>query len=461
MRPSVHLRAESLVNRSMDCFKNIKDHRTQNVQIPLHDAIMSAYAVFSLKFPSLLQFEKQSNHPARKENLKSMFKIKNIPSDTQMREILDPVSTDEFRGVFKSIFERIQRSKKLSAFEFTNRGDSAGNHPLHYLLAIDGTGFFNSDKVHCESCLTKKSKKSGVKYSHQMLMGALVHPNLKTVIPFAPEPIVRQDGHSKNDCEYNATKRLLKKIKKDHPRLGLVITGDGLYGKGAMIDEISSHGYSYLLSVKPGDHKSLYRFLEGSEQRGHVHNVKYEEVIGEKVKKKVTHKFRYKENIPLHQGSELISSTHFVEYWETTEWEGKKGPVKEEKHFSWVTNLKIRGKENLMKIMRGGRSRWSIENETFNTLKNQGYRFEHNFGHGKKNLSNNFATLMTLAFYIDQVQEMNCEMFQRALKLLGSKKKLWEDMRSCFCHFLIDSWDDLVKYLGRKRSTTTPRLNTS
>ena len=74
--------------------------------------------------------------------------------------------------------------------------------------------------------------------------------------------------------------------------------------------------------------------------------------------------------------------------------------------------------------MQGGRTRWHIENDTFNTLKNQGYQFDHNFGHGKQNLSVVLAFLMFTAFLIDQIQEFACKHFQAALKTVGRLKYL-------------------------------------
>jgi hypothetical protein len=108
---------------------------------------------------------------------------------------------------------------------------------------------------------------------------------------------------------------------------------------------------------------------------------------------------------------------------------------------------------NVSKIMRGGRARWRIENETFNTLKNQGYQFEHNFGHGKKNLSVVFAMLMMLAFLVDQVQQLACRLFQAVWAKLGSKRSLWEQMRALFFGYRFDSMEDIFKALlyGFKR----------
>ena len=98
--------------------------------------------------------------------------------------------------------------------------------------------------------------------------------------------------------------------------------------------------------------------------------------------------------------------------------------------------------------MRAGRARWKIENETFNTLKNQGYHFEHNFGHGYINLTDVLAVLMLLAFLIDQSQAMSCRLFQTAKKRLFSWLAFWERFRSTFFEFLILSWEDFYQALA-------------
>jgi hypothetical protein len=93
--------------------------------------------------------------------------------------------------------------------------------------------------------------------------------------------------------------------------------------------------------------------------------------------------------------------------------------------------------------MRAGRSRWKIENETFNTLKNQGYCFDHNFGHGEKNLGTVFSLLMMLAFLIDQIQQRTNKVFQAALKVAKSRRELWERIRNLWASFLVNSLQEL------------------
>ena len=106
------------------------------------------------------------------------------------------------------------------------------------------------------------------------------------------------------------------------------------------------------------------------------------------------------------------------------------------------------------RIMQGARARWRIENETFNTLKNQGYHFEHNFGHGYEHLSVVFAELMMLAFLVDQVQQLCCPLFQEARAKWGSKRLLWEKMRALFFDYALASMRELFEALvyGLKKS---------
>ena len=108
--------------------------------------------------------------------------------------------------------------------------------------------------------------------------------------------------------------------------------------------------------------------------------------------------------------------------------------------------------------MRGGRARWKVENETINTLKTQGYQFEHNFGHGKKNLSVIMALLMMIAFMIDELGFIACKYMQQAKQVLLGKKRMWRKIRSTFDSFFIDSWDDLFDGLikGIRKPKLTP-----
>ena len=225
------LNADALFKHIQEQFKKVPDTRSSNKKIQLDDALMSGFAMFSLKDPSLLAFE----HRRKKEdsNLRTIYGMSDIPSDTQMREILDDVNPKNLRPTFKSIFQKLQRGKMLEKYRFL-----AG----HYLLSLDGTGFFSSQKLKSESCMVKKNKKTGkLTYYQQMLGAAIVHPDHKVVIPFAPEMIIRQDGVNKNDCERNAAKRFLDDFRREHPHLKVIVVEDGLSSNAPHIEDLIRH----------------------------------------------------------------------------------------------------------------------------------------------------------------------------------------------------------------------------
>jgi len=406
------LSADALYALVKTSFAALPDHRPGQPTVPLADALLSAFALFALKDPSLLAFDAR-RHDA---NLKALFGIGQIPSDTRMREILDPVDPAHLRPVFNDVLRQVQRGKALEPFVF---------YQGCYLLSLDGTGYFSSQKIHCASCLEKVNQQTGaVTYQHQLLGAALVHPDHQEVLPLAPEPIVKQDGSTKNDCERNAAKRLLRKIRQEHPRLGLIVVEDSLASNGPHVRELLDQRFHFILGVKPGDHAFLFaRLLEAVVQEW-VTTLTWKEGPRRCA-------ITYVNQVPLNEANEDL----LVNYLEYNEYDAQGAQLK---HFSWITDMPItRGNARL--LARGGRARWKIENETFNTLKNQGYHYEHNYGHGEQNLSVVFALLMMLAFLVDQVQQRCCALFRAVWTKLGSKRALWEQLRSHFYHFTFQS----------------------
>ena len=326
-----HLNADALFATMRAGFNKINDHRPGEVQHSLADTLMSGFAMFSLKDPSLLAFDERRF--AEPHNLKTIYGTRTIPSDTSMREILDGVSPDCLRPLFKDAFRPLQRGKALEKMVFME--DS-------YLLNLDGTGYFSSKALY-------------------------------------------------------------------------------------------SDGFRYILGVKEGDHKFLFQFVDQAVENGET----IELVIGDKKREEISHCFRIVSNAPLNKSNQDRLVT-FVEYWELNAKTGK------EQHFSWITDLDIT-EENVYQFMRGARARWKIENETFNTLKNQGYQFGHNFGLGKQHLSEVFVLLMMLAFLVDQIQQLCCPLFQAAWKRWKTKRSLWEKVRSKFHEFHIDTMEELYR----------------
>lgn len=414
------LSAPGLLRIVRERFERIEDP-VAGRGLNLTDCLMSGLAVFGLKYPSLLSFERDARQAERtRSNLRSLYGVRRAPSDTRLRERLDEVDPGELRPAFKAVFAAVQRGKGLEGFEWMG----------HYLLSVDGTGQVSSSSVHCGNCCERHRRDGRVTYYHQLLGAVLVHPRHREVFPLAPEPIVKADGARKNDCEGNAAERLLRDARREHPHLKLIVVQDGLASRGPHIELLKELDMRFVLGAKPGDHAFLFQWVDTTPG---TRTFETADAGGTR------HRFRYHNGAPLNDANFELE-VNFLEYWELK-------PNGKQRHFSWVTDLPI-GEANLMDLMRAGRARWRIENETFNTLKNQGYGFGHNYGHGEKHLVTVFAFLMMLAFLIDQAQQRCCALFQAARAKEGRALYFWNTLRSLFLNFVLPDWETLYRAIA-------------
>ena len=395
--------------------ERIPEHAKGKVDVVMADALMTGFSVFALKDQSLLAFDERRRNA---HNLGTVFGITKVLCDSQLRTRLDAVSPVLLRPTFHALIGKFQSSGLMAPFEFLNG---------YYLLALDGTGTFSSDCIHSEECLTKTDKKTGKKtYYPKMLQAAFVHPDHKEVIPLPPEMIIKQDGSTKNDCEINASKRFFPIFRMMFPDIKVIVVEDGLYPNGPHLLELKKHDLRFIIGVKPGDHAFLFDYIKFAKAEG----LTKEFELKDPRRPNVTHRFMYLNAVPINE-SHLDIAVNFMEYWQIE-------PSGIKKHFTWVTDIRIT-KKTAYPIMKGGRARWKIENETFNTLKNQGYNLEHNYGLGAKHLSAVFATLMVLAFLTDQLQQLCWPMFDEARAKYRTNKALREDIRRIFKSFHVDS----------------------
>ena len=344
-----------------------------------------------------------------------------------MRTILDGVAPDSLRPAFRSVFRHLQRGKNLEGMTFLDG---------YYLISGDGTGFYSSSKVSSEYCMRKVSGKNGTKYYQQMYAAAFVHPEHKEVVPVFPELITRQDGSSKNDCERNASRRFWKGFRREHPHIKAISLEDGLSSNAPHIRDLQENNIRFILGAKDGDHKYLFDYVEQAVSRGEV----TEFTTQDKENPNIFHCFRFINQVPLNAANKDLL-VNFMEYWEANQ----DGEVV--KRFSWVTDLTIT-QDNAYDIMRAGRTRWRIENETFNTLKNQGYNLGHNYGLGEKYLSGVFTILMMLAFLIDQACQIGCWLYKEAMEKSGAKRLFWEYIRGIFHQFNVDSMETIYRAIA-------------
>ncbi|MEE4607139.1 MAG: transposase [Desulfobacteraceae bacterium] len=424
MHQKKHLSFSAMRKKMAERFRQIEDSRQEaKVDYEVHDCLMSAFAMMFFQDPSMLTFQRRLEDSIQQNNLKALFQVSSIPKDSQLRDVLDGLSNESIDCVFDDLFGALQRGKHLAQYKVLDG---------YYLVAIDGSEYFSSEKIHCPHCLVTKSKKK-TRYHHQILQAAMVHPDKRQVIAFAPEPVANTDGTKKQDCEINAGKRLICDLRERHPKMKIIIGGDGLYSKQPFIDEAKKARMSFVLVAKPADHKILFEWVNELTQLGEGGQLTIEDQSKDRC-----HTYRWVNQVPLN-GTKDADNVNFFEYQ----------IVKDGKttyRNSWVTDIYI-DEKNIKELVRIGRARWKIENETFNTLKNQGYHIEHNYGHGKNNLSMIFFILNLLAFFFHQVFELTDPLYQKCRTKFSSRKEYWNQLRCTFRILIFRSWTHLLTYL--------------
>lgn len=421
-----HLSFSSLRKMISTRLQSLSEQRqTEKIKHSIHDVFMSGFAMMFFQDPSILQFQKNLEDAVHNNNLKTLFQVRSIPKDSQMKEVIDTVDSSELEPLFEDFFRAAQRGKHLEQYRFL--GD-------FYLISMDGTGYFSSEKISCPGCLRKEDKKGKVRYEHQIVQAALMHPAKRQVIPLAPEELRNTDGKDKQDSEIGAGKRLIKKIRKSHPKLKIIIIADSLHSKQPFIQELKANGMSYILVAKSDDHKILMEWVNEQRQMKEVSRMQVKDEKGR------FHVYEWINEVPLNGNADTLWVNYF-EYWMID-----KG--KATYHNSWVTDIHITG-QNVAELVKGGRCRWKIENETFNTLKNQGYHIEHNYGHGEHHLSMNFFLLNLLAFFKHQIFELTDDLYQQCRVKLGSRRALWERLRSVIFVLIFTDWETLLQRVLR------------
>ena len=407
-------------------FRRISDQRDpKRITWELPAVAMSAFAMFFFQHPSLLEYQRRMKKKHGRSNLERMFQVEDLPSDTQMREILDGVTIEPLREVLSETFERMRRAEWSLKFVTEVNGEK------YYTTVLDGSQYFSSMKIHCPACLRREDANGEVHYSHVVVGATLVRAGSHDILPLDAEEVRNEDGREKQDCELNAGKRLAVRLREKHRQLKLCISGDALYAHEPFVLKLRELRMGFVLVAKPGSHQELFDWVEDLDRLGECVKGKWEE--GPACKRRYF-EYRIASQVPLKQEGEV--SVNFVEVWERN---------KERKlvyHNSWVTDFEVTA-ENVVTIVGIGRTRWKIENEHFNTHKNHGYELEHNFGHGRQNLSMVFYLLNLLAFVSHKVLELGDRLYQQCREG-ESRRGLWVMLRAAFYHFAVESWEQLL-----------------
>ncbi|MBF0502044.1 MAG: hypothetical protein HQM09_18030, partial [Candidatus Riflebacteria bacterium] len=224
MKQKLHMLAfDSLIPSIRKRFEQLDDARDpQLVDFTLPDVMLSGLAMMFFQDPTLLSFQARLKERYRRNNLETLFRVNKTPKESQFRRLIDPVDPENIQQASTLCIKKLQRSHHWKKFNCLD-----GRHAV----LMDGTEYFRSENVHCDHCLEFHHRDGRVDYAHQAVEAVMIHPEHSEVIPLRAEEICRQDGATKQDCEINATKRLLPKLIADYPHLDFLFIADGLYSK--------------------------------------------------------------------------------------------------------------------------------------------------------------------------------------------------------------------------------------
>src|SRR3954467_13419763 len=353
----------------------LPDRRTgANARYTMADIGLSAFSVFFLQSPSFLAYQRQLAEGHGRSNCQTLFGIEQIPTDSHIRALLDPVPPEHFFGLFGDIVAHLESTRGLAAFQRLGE---------HVLIALDGTQYHRSAKVHCPYCSTRTRPGQPAEYFHTLLCATLVAPGHSKVVPLEPEFVVPQDGHDKQDCESRAARRWLAAHGTRYARFRPVYLGDDLFSRQPVCQAVLDTDGHFLFVCKPDSHKAIEEFRSGIRLDERIDRVR-------SGNKWVTHRYQWMTGVPLRGDEKAISVN-----WLMIEISDASGKVTYRNSF--ITDLDVT-RDNVAEFAAGGRARWKIENESFNVLKTKGYNLEHNFGHGKRHFATVLAILNLLAF---------------------------------------------------------------
>lgn len=393
----------------------------------LSDALLGAFSMFFMQSESFLEHQQHMNSNQGKSNAQTLFGMTKVPTVPQIRNILDQIPAISLSSVFNWVYQGLKRDGHLKPFQYLGG----------LLIALDGTQYFNSQKLKCKCCSSRTHKNGTVTYLHTAILPVIVSPGQSQVISLAPEFITPQDGHEKQDCEVAAAKRWLKTHTPEFYGQQITLLGDDLYSHQPMCEEILASGMNFIFTCLEMSHIALYDWL------------KYLDGIGEVKKLEVTqwnknsrelYSYQYVNGIPLRDSQPAIQ----VNWCQVTHTRLSDGKILYENTF--ITRHEL-DEHTVSLVTAAGRCRWKTENENHNVLKTKGYHLEHNFGHGQEHLASCLLTLNLVAFLFHTVLHLTDIAYQEIRHKRGTRRGFFQDILSLTKYLLFNNWQSLIDFM--------------
>jgi hypothetical protein len=420
------------VARCVDTFPDPR--RGRNVSYPMRDIGMAAFSVFFMQSPSFLAHQRLLEQGHGYSNCTGLFGMTEIPSDNHIRNMLDGAQPSLLQPAFDDVLAALQEAPG-GLDVFRRLGD-------HLLIALDGTEYFRSNAIHCPQCSHRQRSNGKTEYFHAMLAATVVAPGHDKVIPLPPEFIAPQDGAAKQDCENAAVKRWLAAHGPRYAKFKPIYLGDDLDSRQPVCQAALDVEGHFIFVCKPSSHPLIEEYISGAQLETH-------EETHKRGKTRFIYRYRWIHKVPLRDSEDALD----VNWFDIEIRRADNGKVTYRNSF--ITDLPIDA-SNVAEAAACGRAKWKIENETFNVLKNNGYNLEHNFGHGKQNLSAILVVLNLLAFAIHTVCDIADPVWRHTREIYRSRRDYFRDFAVFTTLAIFPSWTAFLHALPTKELPPKP-----
>jgi len=423
-----------LLNTASD---DLPEHRKgKNVTYSLQDAVLGAFSVFFMQSASFLAHQEEMQSHEGRNNATSLFGLKAIPSDNQIRNLLDPLEPSHLYPVFAKVSSLLEENGELQAFR---------TYRDNLLIILDGTQYFWSKEIHCVNC-SHRTHLDETSYFHTVITAVIAAPGNSRVIALEPEFIVPQDGHEKQDCERAAAKRWLEQYGTRYAALKATVLGDDLFCNQPLCEKVLEKKLNFIFVCKPDSHPELYQMVKFLEANGQVEPFSERNWKGKYAE---INTYRYLNLVPLRAGADALK----VNWCELTTRHETTGKIIYRN--AWATHHEI-SHATVKAIVQAGRTRWKVENVNNNVLKTKGYHFEHNFGHGTQHLATFLLTLNLLAFLFHTVLDIADLKYKLLRTILRVRKIFFDDLRALTRYLYFESWEHLMDFMIAKLKLARP-----
>ena len=409
--------------------KKLTDRRTgQNTQYQVNDAAQAAFAIFFMQSASFLAGQRHLQQAKGKSNAQTVFKMERIPTDSHIRNLLDPVAPGELSEEFRFLLGEMADSGYLKEWRVLDG---------RLAFSLDGVYYFTSQRICCAQCQSQQLNNGDTLYKHSAITPVVVAPGHGHVLPYVPAYITPQDGSEKQDCEVNAAKRWVQSEQVTLRRYRAVLLGDDLYSRQPMCEEVIASRCDFIFVCHRDSHPAVYALVDAVAGLGRLPTLCQRQWNGQHGEIWTYH---YLNGVPLCSGEKALT----VNWCDLVITHEQTGEILYRNE--WVTSLMLN--ETLTpEVVACGRARWKSENENNNVLKNHGYHIDHNFGHGQQYLSTTLLTLNLLAFLLHTIAQVADEIYQQVRRALGARRTFFNDVEALMRYLIFSDWQSLLRFM--------------